>query len=54
MAGRVQVHIRIDDYTLEELVALRAKIENFLASEADAKLIQFNYTENIQDSSGGN
>ena len=42
---KVNVHIYVEDLTLEELGALRAKVQNFLDSEVRAKLLTFSYIE---------
>lgn len=42
---KVNIHLFVDGLTLEELVALRAKVQQFLDNEARAKLLSFQATE---------
>jgi hypothetical protein len=42
---KVLIHIFVEDKTFTEAEALRAKIEAFLTTEPDAKLLTFSYTE---------
>lgn len=42
---KVNIHIFLADQTLEETVALRARIQQFLDNEPDAKLLTFSYVE---------
>ena len=44
--GEVEVRLHIEDYTVAELAALRAKIQSFLDNEPKAQLMEFVYTEN--------
>ena len=42
---KINIHLYMTGKTLEEVEALRAKIEAFLATEPTAKLLTFSYTE---------
>ena len=42
---KVNIHLHVENLTLEELVALRQKIEQFLEAESRAKLLTFQATE---------
>lgn len=43
--GKVVVHVFISDYTISELETLRTKVQAFMDSEPNAKLLTFSYTE---------
>ncbi len=45
MAIKVNIHLHVEGLTLEELVALRQKIQQFLDAEERAKLLTFQATE---------
>lgn len=45
MHTKVNIHLFIQDLTLEELEALRQKVQSFLNAEPRAKLLTFSYTE---------
>jgi hypothetical protein len=42
---KANVHLHVADLTLQEVEALRAKIQNFLDAESRAKLLTFAVTE---------
>lgn len=42
---KVNIHLFVEGLTLEELVALRAKVQQFLDAEVRAKLLMFQATE---------
>ncbi len=42
---KVNIHLYVEDLTLEELVTLRQKIQQFLEAESRAKLLTFQATE---------
>ena len=42
---KVNIHLHVEDLTLEDLVALRQKIQQFLEAESRAKLLTFQATE---------
>lgn len=42
---QVNIHINIQDMTLEETVLLRARIQQFLDNEPNAKLVSFQFVE---------
>ncbi len=42
---KANIHIHVEDLTLEDLVALRAKVQQFLDAETRAKLLTFQAVE---------
>lgn len=45
MSIKANIHLYVEDLTLEELVALRQKVQQFLDAETRAKLLTFQATE---------
>lgn len=45
MAIKVNIHLHVEGLTLEELVALRAKVQQFLDADLRARLLTFQATE---------
>jgi len=45
MTIKVNIHLHVDGLTLEELVALRLKVQQFLDAEERARLLTFQATE---------
>lgn len=45
MTTKIQIHIHLKNKTIDEAKALREKIAQFLATEPDAELLTFQYTE---------
>lgn len=42
---KANIHLHVEDLTLEDLVALRQKVQAFLDAEGRAKLLLFQATE---------
>ncbi len=47
--GNVTIHVLIEGYDLDDLAALRTRIQNFLNSEAGSELTEFCFAETPEE-----
>ena len=49
MPTKVNIHINVNDMTIAEFETLRTKIQNFLDTEPDAKLLTYSFVEEYEE-----